>query len=75
MICVSDQTEFSDHQDGTCKRRLLQSTTTLWNSQDYAESRKKSIPRTIITWVIALCIWLKKKLLRLSDVSFSIDSK
>jgi len=72
IICVFDQIEY---QDGTCKRRLLQSTATLWNSQNYAESQKKSIPRTIIAWVIALCIWLKRKLLQLSDVSFLMDSK
>lgn len=44
--------------------RMSRGTATPQNSQG-------SVPRTIITWLIALCVWLKKKLLHiLNSVSF-----
>ncbi|XP_011333246.1 formin BNI1 isoform X2 [Ooceraea biroi] len=54
-------------QAGTCKRQVLQTTATSQDSQNHAESRQRSIPRMIISWVIAFYGWLKKKLLHLSD--------
>ncbi|XP_072750193.1 uncharacterized protein [Anoplolepis gracilipes] len=55
------------HQDDTYKHQMSQNSATL---QDSHASQQRSIYRALITWVIALCIWLKRKLLRLLNNSY-----
>ncbi|KAM0736849.1 hypothetical protein ACS0PU_006498 [Formica fusca] len=55
------------HQDDTYKHQMSQNSAKL---RDSHAPRRRNICRALITWVIALCIWLKKKLLHLLNGTY-----
>ncbi|XP_012234281.1 uncharacterized protein [Linepithema humile] len=53
------------YQDDAYKQGMSRSTATTRNSRD-----RRNVPRAIITWMIALCMWLKRKLLHLLNSAY-----
>jgi len=65
FLCVFLNNQIEYH--GTHKHQASQNVATLRDSRSHV-SRRRNVSRTIITWMIAICIWLIKKLLHLVNV-------
>lgn len=67
--CSDSLQKIDYHWNGTQEHQAPENVATLRAPRSHV-SRRRNISRTIVTWLIAICIWLIKKLLHLVNVNY-----